>query len=185
MVLPLLPSPQDVETLAGAARFRAFSSLDPLDEFRLESAELFAALLADYREAVVVAAFSGMDLFETEVATGEAAFAEEEGAPSWEEEEALAWAAAHLGALPSPAPAAEQATEQAPRAAAPAAEAAASGAGAAGAAAAAAAEAAAAGDVAGDIDPELTALIGKIASRALSPHWGAAAAGDSSNNLKE
>jgi preprotein translocase subunit SecA len=55
----------DSATLQRAAKTRAFAQFDPLDEFRLELGELFAALLAELRRASAAAALgAGVDLLE-------------------------------------------------------------------------------------------------------------------------
>lgn len=64
---------QDIGTLQQASQSRAFSQLDPLDEFKLESAELFTRVLGDFKRQAVVNALSGMhlDAFATDYKTME------------------------------------------------------------------------------------------------------------------
>ena len=53
---------RDVTTLQRAALTRSFSQLDPLDEFRLESGQVFARLLNDFRRQSAVALLGPVDL---------------------------------------------------------------------------------------------------------------------------
>ncbi|GAB4815731.1 hypothetical protein N2152v2_002777 [Parachlorella kessleri] len=61
---------QDVSQLQTSANLRAFSLLDPLDEFRLHSGEAFAQLLTDFRQGVVLKSFAPLDLFQLEILSG-------------------------------------------------------------------------------------------------------------------
>jgi hypothetical protein len=51
----------DIATLERAAQTRAFAQLDPLDEFRLEAAQLFARLLRDFRLQAAAAVLGPVD----------------------------------------------------------------------------------------------------------------------------
>lgn len=53
---------QDVTTLQRAALTRAFSQLDPVDEFRLEASQVFARLLTDFRRQSAVSLLGPVDL---------------------------------------------------------------------------------------------------------------------------
>lgn len=53
---------QDITTLQRAAMTRAFSQLDPVDEFKLEAAALFARLLRDFRRQSAVALLAPVDI---------------------------------------------------------------------------------------------------------------------------
>jgi hypothetical protein len=57
---------QDITTLQRAAMTRAFSQLDPVDEFRLEAAGVFARLLRDFRRQSAVALLAPVDIRDLE-----------------------------------------------------------------------------------------------------------------------
>jgi hypothetical protein len=61
---------QDATTLQRAAQTRAFSQLDPVDEFRLEAAAVFARLLTDFRRQAAVVALGRVDLRDVQWAAG-------------------------------------------------------------------------------------------------------------------
>ena len=53
---------QDITTLQRAAMTRAFSQLDPVDEFRLEASVVFSRLLRDFRRQSAVALLQPVDI---------------------------------------------------------------------------------------------------------------------------